>query len=56
MLVVRPDLSQRVFFTCPECQTEGITNLGVPDKSEELEVTCDYGQRVAVVALGGEEA
>jgi transcription elongation factor Elf1 len=56
MLDVLPDLSQRLLFTCPECQTEGITNLCVADKREVVEVTCDYCQRVAVVAVGVEEA
>jgi transcription elongation factor Elf1 len=54
--VVRPDLPQRVAFTCPECQTEGLTNLGATEEVEEVEVTCDYCQRVVVVALGGEHA
>jgi endogenous inhibitor of DNA gyrase (YacG/DUF329 family) len=50
---VLPDSSQRVSFTCPECQTEGITHLGAIETSEKLEVTCDYCQRVVVVALNG---
>lgn len=53
--VVRPDLSQRVSFTCPECQTEGIANIGATEESEEVEVACDYCQRV-LVALGGKDA
>jgi transcription elongation factor Elf1 len=53
---VRPDLSQRVSFTCPECQTEGIANLGAAEENEEVEVTCDYCQRVLVLALDGEDA
>jgi ribosomal protein S27E len=53
---VRPDLSQRVAFTCPECQTEGFTNLGATEDVEEVEVTCDYCQRVVLVALGGDHA
>lgn len=53
---MRPDLSQRVAFTCPECQTEGFTNLDATDDVEEVEVTCDYCQRAVVVALGGEHA
>ena len=56
MLLVLPNLSQRLFFTCPECQTEGITNLCVADMRDVVEVTCDYCQRVAVVATGVEEA
>ena len=43
---MRPDLSQRVAFTCPECQTKGLTNLGATEEVEEVEVTCDYCQRV----------
>jgi transcription elongation factor Elf1 len=54
--VVRPDLSLRVAFTCPECQTEGFTNLGATEEVEEVEVTCDYCQRVVLVALGGDQA
>jgi hypothetical protein len=54
-LVVGQDLSQRVSFTCPECQTEGFTTAASVE-CEELEVTCDYCQRVVVVALGGEPA
>ena len=56
MLVVLPGLSQRLFFTCPECQTEGTTNVCVADQCEVVEVTCDYCQRIAVVATGLEEA
>jgi transcription elongation factor Elf1 len=56
MLVMRPDLSQSVSFTCPECQAEGITNFGATEESEQVEVTCDYCQRVVVVELDGEDA
>jgi hypothetical protein len=52
-------LSQRVSFTCPECQTEGIANIGATEEGEEVEeveVTCDYCQRLVIVALGGEDA
>lgn len=56
MLVVLPDLSQLLFFTCPECQIEGITNVCAADKHEVVEVTCDYCQRVVVVAAAVEEA
>jgi transcription elongation factor Elf1 len=54
--VVRPDFSQRVAFTCPECQTEGFTNLGATEEVEEVEVSCDYCERVVVVAFGDEHA
>jgi DNA-directed RNA polymerase subunit RPC12/RpoP len=53
---VRPDLSQRVSFTCPECQTEGIADVGAAEESRDVEVACDYCHRVVVVALGGEDA
>jgi ribosomal protein S27E len=56
MSLVRPSLSQRGSFTCPECQTEGIANIGATEESEEVEVACDYCQRVVLVALGGKDA
>lgn len=53
---LRPDLSQRGSFTCPECRTEGVANIGAAEESEEVEVACDCCQRVVLVALGGEDA